>query len=155
MKKTLDMKDIFRCMMEGGYQPEFEKTHILFGLDGNISIVEYEEGILSIRVFFSIDIEAYDLFLEASNATMMDTFIVKPVVMEDMENIMFSCEIMCDTVKEFKKFFPRGVEKLTESLMMHKAEMKKLILSEKISSATIPAAEDTIMISSKGVKPLS
>ena len=142
-------------MMEEGYYPKFEKTHILFELDGNTAIVEYEDGIVSLRIFFSIEPEAYDLFLEASNAMMMDSYIVKPVVMDDMENIMFSLEMMCDNTREFRKFFTRAVSMLMEALMMHKAEMKKLILSEKVSSATISAAEDTILTSSKGHKPLS
>lgn len=117
--------------------------------------MEYEEGVLSIRIFFSIEEEAYDLFLEASNATMTETFLVKPAVLDDQKNIMFSCEILCDTVKEFRKFFPVGVSRLVEAVMMHKSEMKRLILEEKVSSATISAAEDTYIMSSKGVKPLS
>lgn len=155
MKKNLDMRSIFRCMMEDGYYPTFEKTHILFDLSDNTAVVEYEEGVLSVRIFFSIDEDAYDLFLEASNAVMMDTFMVKPAVLDDMKNIMFSCEIPCDTAKEFRKFFPRCIERLTETLMMHKAEMKRLILAENVSSATISAAEDTFIMSSKRLKPLS
>lgn len=155
MKNRLDMRSIFRCMMEEGYYPTYEKTHILFNIADNTAVVEYEEGVLSIRLFFSIEEEAYDLFLEASNATMTETFLVKPAVLDDMKNIMFSCEILCDTVKEFRKFFPVGVERLTEAVMMHKSEMKRLILAEKVSSATISAAEDTYVMSSKGAKPLS
>ena len=152
---SLNMKGIFRCMMEEGYYPTYEKTHILFDIDDNTAVVEYEEGVLSIRIFFSIEEEAYDLFLEASNATMTETFLVKPAVLDDQKNIMFSCEILCDTVKEFRKFFPVGVSRLVEAVMMHKSEMKRLILEEKVSSATISAAEDTYIMSSKGVKPLS
>ena len=155
MNSRLDMRSIFRCMMEGGYYPTYEKTHILFNIDDNTAVVEYEEGVLSIRLFFSIEEEAYDLFLEASNATMTETFMVKPAILDDMKNIMFSCEILCDTVKEFRKFFPIGVERLTEAVMMHKSEMKRLILAEKVSSAAISASEDTYIMSSKGLKPLS
>ena len=109
-------------MMEGGYNPTYEKTHILFSIDDNTAVVEYEEGVLSIRLFFSIEEDAYDLFLEASNATMTETFMVKPAVLDDMKNIMFSCEILCDTEREFRKFFPRGIERLNETIMLHKAE---------------------------------
>ena len=149
------MRSIFRCMMEDGYYPTYEKRHILFEIGDNTAVLEYEEGILAVRIFFSIDEEAYDLFLEASNATMMDTFMVKPAILDDMKNIMFSCEIPCDTAKEFRKFLPRCIERLTEALMMHKAEMKRLLIAENVSSATISAAEDTYMMSSKGIKPLS
>lgn len=155
MKSRFDMRSIFRCMMEDGYYPSYENTHILFKIEDNTAVVEYEEGILSVRIFFSIEEEAYDLFLEASNATMTESFLVKPAILDDMQNIMFSCEILCDTQKEFRKFFPKAIERMKEAVMLHKAEMKKLILAEKISSATISAAEDTIILSSKGTKPLS
>lgn len=141
-RSTLNMRSIFRCMMEEGYYPTFEKTHIQFGIDDNIGVVEYEENILSIRLFFSIEEEVYDLFLEASNAAMMETYIVKPVILDDMKNIMFSCEIMCDTLREFRKFLPRGIERLNEALMMHKAEMKKLLLAEGVAGTAIPATDD-------------
>ena len=93
------MRVIFRCMMEEGYYPSYENTHILFNVEDNVAVLEYEEDILSIRIFFSIDEDAYDLFLEASNAAMFESYIVKPVIMDNMENIMFSCEILCDTAK--------------------------------------------------------
>ena len=41
---SLTMRSIFRCMMEEGYYPEYEKTHILFGMDSDTAVVEYEEG---------------------------------------------------------------------------------------------------------------
>ena len=73
---------------------------------------------------------------------MMETYIVKPVILDDMKNIMFSCEIMCDTLREFRKFLPRGIERLNEALMMHKAEMKKLLLAEGVAGTAIPATDD-------------
>ena len=142
MKTSLNMRSIFRCMMEGGYYPIFEKSHIVFGLDDNLAIVEYEEGILSVRLFFSIEKETYPLFLEAANETMMKAFIVKPVVLDDMKNLMFSCETMCDNVREFRKFFPRSIELLRESLKQHRKEMKRLLLTEELISKTVPAKDD-------------
>ncbi len=144
-KKTgssLNMTGIFRCMMEGGYYPIYEKTHIVFGLDDNLAIVEYEEGILSVRLFFSIDEETYPMFLEAANETMMKAFVVKPVVLDDMKNLMFSCEILCDSVREFKKFFPRSIGLLRDALKLHRTEMKRLILAQELASKTIPATDD-------------
>ena len=85
---SLNLRNIFKSMMEGGYYPVYERTHIQFGLDDNIAVLEYEEGILSIRLFFSIDEEAYDLFLEASNSMMLSTSLVKPAIMDDMQNIL-------------------------------------------------------------------
>ena len=85
-KKTADksqclcMMDIFRCMMEDGYYPSFEENHIQFDLDGNTAVVTYDEDILAVRVFFSIDEEEYGMFLEASNLTMLETYAVKPAV---------------------------------------------------------------------------
>ena len=158
MKKTghgsLNMRVIFRCMMEDGYYPTFEKTHILFNIDDNVAVVEYEDGILSIRIFFSIDEDAYDLFLEASNAAMLETFIVKPAVMDNMKNIMFSCEMMCGSLREFRKFFPQGIRYLKDAIAVHKSQMKRLIQAEKISSATISASEETYSFK-KGSKIVS
>ncbi len=157
MKKTgqgsLNMRIIFRCMMEDGYYPTYEKTHILFNIDDNVAVLEYEEDILSVRIFFSIDEDEYDLFLEASNASMLESFIVKPAIMDNMKNIMFSCEMMCGTLREFRKFFPRGIQYLKEAISVHKNQMKRLILAEKVSSATISAAED--IYPNKGTKIVS
>lgn len=154
-KGSLNMRSIFRCMMEQGYYPKYEKTHISFNIDENTAIVEYEEDVLSIRLFFSIDEDSYDLFLEASNSAMTESFIVKPAILDDMKHIMFSCEIMCDNIRELRKFFPRGIDRLKEAIDIHKAEMKKLIIAENVSSAAVSAAEDTFISSSKAVKPLS
>ena len=134
MKTSLNLTSIFRCMMEGGYYPIYEKTHIVFGLDDNLAVVEYEEGILSVRLFFGIEEDSYSLFLEASNSTMQKAFAVKPVVLDDMKNLMFSCEMLCGTVREFRKFFPRSLELLRRAMKLHRTEMKKLILAEELHS---------------------
>ena len=128
--------------MEGGYNPTYEKTHIVFGLDDNLAIVEYEEGILAVRLFFSIERDTYAMFLEAANETMMKEYIVKPVVLDDMKNLMFSCEIMCDNIRELRKFFPRSIELLRETLIRHRSEMKRLILNQELASKAIPATDD-------------
>ena len=145
----LSMRSMFRCMMEEGYYPTFEQTHIQFGLDDNIAVVEYEEGVLSVRLFFSIEEEAYEIFLEASNLMMIETFAVKPVILEDMKNIMFSCEMRCDNLREFRKNLPWAIEKLREGLNAHRSQMKKLILASELVSKTIPATDDPIAGSRK------
>lgn len=131
-------------MMEDGYYPTFEQTHIQFGIDDNIGVVEYEEGILSVRLFFSIEEDAYDLFLEASNMTMTETYAVKPAVLDDMQNIMFSCETFCDNVREFRKFLPRAIARLKEALIIHRGEMKKLVLANEVAHATIPVKDESV-----------
>lgn len=141
-KSTLTMRSMFRAMMEGGYYPQFNKTHILFNMDDNIAVVEYEECVMSVRLFFTIEEEAYELFLEASNSAMLETFAVKPVVMDDMKTIMFSCETLCDNLREFRKFLPRCIRLLEESLITHKAEMKKLVKAEENAAKKIPATDD-------------
>lgn len=138
----MSMRNIFRSMMEGGYYPTFENSHILFDIDDNIGVVEYEEGILSIRIFFTIEEDAFELFNSASNATMMESFIVKPVILDDMKSIMFSCETMCDTIKEFKKFFPKMIDHLQECISIHKSEMKKLILTQEATASTIQTEDN-------------
>ena len=136
------MRSIFRCMMEEGYYPVYEKSHIVFGIDDNLCVVEYEEGILSIRLFFSIDEDDFEFFLAAANGTMLQAYMVKPTVLDDMQNLMFSCEIMCDTVREFRKFFPRGIEMLKEAIRIHRKEMKKILYSNSFLTKRVPATED-------------
>lgn len=153
-KPSLNLRNIFRCMMEDGYYPVFEKTHIQFGMDDNIAVVEYDEGILAVRLFFSIEEEAYDLFLEASNSMMMYNWSVKAVILEDMKNIMFGCEIPCDNVREFRKFFPRCIEMLAEGLRSHKAEMRKMILADQVASTTIPATDEVTAVTGTGKRKI-
>lgn len=139
------MRTIFRCMMEAGYYPSFEDNYISFATkDNDIAVVEYEEGILSVRIFFSIEEDGYDMFLEASNLTMLQTPLVKTAILMDMENIMFSCEILCYTEGEFRKFFPQTVERLIEALQVHRKQMKKLIKATETAAAKIPATEDSM-----------
>ncbi len=142
IKTGLTMRSMFRAMMEGGYYPTFNKTHILFNIDDNVAVVEHEEGILSVRLFFTIDEDAYDLFLEASNAAMLETFAVKPAIMDDMKTIMFSCETLCDSIRQFRKFLPRCISLLEESLATHKEKMKKFVLEEEALSRRIPASDE-------------
>ena len=141
-QKTLTKLNMFKAMMEGGYYPYYNKTHIMFSHDDNPVIVEQANGILCLRMFFTIEEEAYDLFLEASNQTMLDTYIVKPVLMNDMKTIMFSCETFCDNIREFRKLFPRCIHLIDESIAAHRKEMKKLVLAEETVSKTIPASDE-------------
>ena len=140
--RSQQLRNIFRHMMENGYYPVYEQTHIQFDIDDNIAVVEYNEDIVSVRLFFSIDEDSYDLFLEASNMMMLKTYVIKPVILDDMTNIMFSGEFICDNMRDFKRQFPRIVGRLKEALNVHKAEMKKLIIASEVVSATIPATDD-------------
>ena len=141
---SLNLRSIFRCMMEDGYYPVYEQTHIQFGIEDNIAVVEYEEGILSVRLFFSIDEDMHDLFLEASNMTMLKTFIVKPAILDDMTNVMFSCELFCDNIRDFRRFFPRACDRVREALSAHKAEMKKFIMANEVANTALPARDETM-----------
>ena len=140
MKTGLNLKNICRYLMEEGYYPTYEKTHLIFNIDDNLAVLEYEEGIVSIRLFFSIDPEASEMFLNASNQMMMESFAVKATILEDGTNIMFSCEFICDTLNEFKRFFPKGHKMLREAVMIHKTEMKRLYLHAE--SQTIQTSAD-------------
>ena len=139
---SLSLKKIFRCMMEGGYHPYYESSHIIFELNDNLAIVEYEGNILSVRLFFSIEEEMAQSIINVSNIVMVESSLVKPAVLDDMKNLMFSCETMCDTVSEFRKFMPRSIDLLREALDQHKKEMKQLLLNEELASKTIPATDD-------------
>ena len=127
-KNGLSMKDIFRCMMEGGYHPYYESSHIIFELNDNLAIVEYEGNILSVRLFFSIEEEMAQSIINVSNIVMVESSLVKPAVLDDMKNLMFSCETMCENIRQFRSFFPKAIEKLDEALNIHRKEMKIKIL---------------------------
>lgn len=121
------MKHIFMYMMEEGYYPSYEITHILFEFEDNPAILEYTSGVLTIRIFFTIEEETFNIFLEASNSTMSETACVKPVVLEDRQTLMFSSETLCDNMRDFKKFLPRLLKNLKDALQVHKREMKNLL----------------------------
>lgn len=154
-KRTLTLRKIFRYLMENGYYPTYEKTHITYDIDGNIGILEYDEDILSIRLFFSIDKEEYDQFLEASNSCMLKSYIVKPAILEDSKTIMFSCENVCCTYRDFDRFFPKMMSLLRQSIKVHKEEMKQLLIADQIVKATLPATEDGFLEAGSVRKVLS
>lgn len=123
----MNLKSICRVMMEEGYYPQFEQNHILFNIDDNPATLEYENGIMTVRIFFSIDENSYEMFLKAGNATMSGTIGVKPVVLREREILMFSSETMCDTLREFRKFLPKSIELIRDAVTVHKHEMKSLL----------------------------
>ena len=131
-------------MMEGGYYPIFEDGFIRFTNEDNTAIVDYENGILSVRILFSIDPEEYDLFLEASNLAMQKTAAVKAVILMDMENIMFSCESFCYTESEFRKFFPLMVDCVNKALEAHRHQMRRLIHAVEAVAKKVPATDESI-----------
>lgn len=141
-KRDLAMRNIFRFMMENGYSPVYENDYITFDMDDNTSVVDYENGVLSVRTFFTIEEEGYDMFLEASNLSMLRSRMVKPVIMEDMTSIMFSCETLCENLSDIKRFLPKIVELCKEGLQVHKNEMKSLLKATEMLSRRMPAAEE-------------
>ena len=152
-KPGLNLTNVFKYMMEAGYNPSYEYTHIEFDFEGNIALVECENGFASVRIFFSIEPEECDMFVEASNLTMVNTYSVKPVVLDDRENIVFSCEFFCNNIRDFRRFFPRALDCLSEGVSTHKEEMQKIFLAGRRGKKTIPDMED--IISGIGRKILS
>lgn len=152
-KPGLSLTNVFKYMMESGYNPSYEYSHIQFDLEENIAVVECENGFASVRIFYSIEKEESDMFIQASNQTMINTYSVKPVVLEDRENIVFSCEFFCNNIRDFRRFFPRALDCLRDVLSTHKAEMKKIFLSATRETKPIPDTEE--FISGIGRKLLS
>ena len=138
---SITLKNIFMHMMENGYEPSFEENHIQFGIGEDTAVVQYEEGIMSVRLFYSIDEDEYDLFLEASNMTMLKTYAVKAAVLDNMTDLLFSCEFLCDDIRDFRRYLPMAVDMLKKALKIHKEEMRKLIIASGLVSTTIPAAD--------------
>lgn len=143
------MRKIFTHMMENGYSPQYEDGYILFDIEDNMSVLEYENGILTIRTFFTIDEEGYDMFLEASNFAMIKSFMIKPVIMEDMKSIMFSSETLCETLNDFKRFLPRLIEFSKKGLQIHKNEMRELLKATEILNQKMPANDDRVIETGK------
>lgn len=123
----MNIVSICRAMMEDGFYPHLEKNHVLFNIDDNLATLEYEAGIMTVRIFFSIDEDSYEMFLKAGNATMTGTIGVKPVVLGERKILMFSSETMCDTLKEFRKFLPKSIELIRDAVTVHRHEMKSLL----------------------------
>lgn len=129
VSSSLSLKKIYRCMMEQGYHPYYENTHIIFELDDNLAVVEYEGSILSVRLFFSIEEDMAQSIINVSNSVMTESVLVKPAVLDDKRNLMFSCETMCENIRQFKSFFPKTIGILKDTLYLHKKEMKIMIMT--------------------------
>lgn len=142
---SLTMRRIFTYMMENGYLPTFEDDYILFDINDNTSVLDYEDGVLTLRTFYTIDKEGYEIFLEASNYAMLKSSMIKPVIMEDMKSIMFSCETFCDNMGDFRRFFPRMVDYTEKGLEVHKNEMRELIKATEMMTRKIPAIDDQVV----------
>lgn len=143
--QSLLIRKIFTYMMENGYAPAYESGCILFDVNDNTSILEYENGILTLRTFFTIDEDGYDIFLEASNSAMVKSYMVKPVIMEDMKSIMFSCETFCSSLRDFKRFFPKMIEYSVKGLQVHKNEMRMLLDATDMLGQQMPAIDEQVI----------
>lgn len=141
---SLILTSMFKFMMEKGYNPSFESGSIQFKLGDDIAVVEYNKGITSVRLFYTIDEDEYDLFLEASNMAMLKSYATKIAVLDNMTDLMFSCEFPCENIRDFKRFLPKSVDLLTDALKTHKEEMRRLIIASGVVSATIPATDSSM-----------
>ena len=126
-RSSLNYTGIFQYLMEEGYFPRFELTHILFEYEDNTAMLEYKDRIMCLRIFFSIDEETSILLILGSNSVMAYTKGVKAVVLNDEDTIMFSAEFMCDNIREFRKFFPIALHNLSHALAEHKNTMKEIL----------------------------
>lgn len=127
--------------MEEGYHPSYETSHIIFELGDNLAVVEYENSILSVRLFFTIEEEMAQAIINVSNSVMTESQMVKPTVLDDMKNLMFSCETMCENIRQFKSFFPKAIELLDEALSIHRKEMKIMILHKSVLNQDLDSHE--------------
>lgn len=127
--------------MEEGYHPSYETSHIIFELGDNLAVVEYENSILSVRLFFTIEEEMAQAIINVSNSVMTESQMVKPTVLDDMKNLMFSCETMCENIRQFRSFFPKAIELLEEALSIHRKEMKIMILHKSVLNQDLDSHE--------------
>ncbi|MBO5418673.1 MAG: hypothetical protein J6A22_01190 [Bacteroidales bacterium] len=120
------IRSLCRCLMEEGYHPNLEDGYVSVYLNDNVYILEYGEGIVSVMLFFSVDEEACFSFMQASNVMHLKCTTVKAVMLDDNESLMFRSEFFCNTVRQFRKFFPRSIEMLDDAVTVHRMEMKNL-----------------------------
>ena len=118
MNTSLSLIDICRCMMEDGYYPIYRKTYITFSIGDDTAVLEYNQGILTLKIFFSIDDEYAALLLTAANTIMQSSPTIKSLMDEDGKNITFSCETFCNTKRDFRKFLPSMISKLQEAIVL-------------------------------------
>ena len=104
-------------------------------------MVEYEKSILSVRLFFTIEEEMAQTIINVSNSVMTESQMVKPTVLDDMKNLMFSCETMCENIRQFRSFFPKAIELLNEALSIHRKEMKIMILHKSVLNQDLDSHE--------------
>ena len=65
--------------------------------------------------------------------------------MEDMKSIMFSCETFCQTMGDFKRFFPLMLEYMRKGMSVHKGEMKELLKAVEMLSYKKPATDEQVV----------
>ena len=123
----------------------FQKTECIAEAGTPVSRILNENGILTLRTFFTIDEDGYDIFLEASNSAMVKSYMVKPVIMEDMKSIMFSCETFCSSLRDFKRFFPKMIEYSVKGLQVHKNEMRMLLEATDMLGQQMPAIDEQVI----------
>ena len=118
MNTSLSLIDICRCMMEDGYYPVYRKTYITFSIGDDTAVLEYNQGILTLKIFFSIDDEYAALLLTAANTIMQSSPTIKSLMDEDGKNITFSCETFCTSKRDFRKILPAMISRLQEALVL-------------------------------------
>ena len=70
-------------MMEDGYYPVYRKTYITFSIGDDTAVLEYNQGILTLKIFFSIDDEYAALLLTAANTIMQSSPTIKSLMDEE------------------------------------------------------------------------
>lgn len=104
--------------MEDGYYPVYRKTYITFSIGDDTAVLEYNQGILTLKIFFSIDDEYAALLLTAANTIMQSSPTIKSLMDEDGKNIIFSCETFCTSKRDFRKILPAMISMLQEALVL-------------------------------------
>lgn len=150
------MRKIFAYLMENGYRPALEDSCMLLQANDNSFVLEHHDNTLTLRTFYAIEKDEYDLFLEASNMSMLDSFMIKPVIMDEGESLMFSCETFCVTFSDFRRFFPMMMEYMGKGIDAHKHYMNELLGMTELLGGKMPVSnEQVIRTGTMGSKLLS
>ena len=126
--EPINREAIMKVLQEEGLVPTIcEEGDIEFKINGTtLNITEGAKGLCSIRVFYSIEKDLFWKGLYAANIVNQTIVVVKTLLIEENETLIFSVESYCKTVESFREQFHTSLNILNYSIEQFREEMDKL-----------------------------
>lgn len=135
LRRKFGLASILRAFRKMGINPELEGNELRWDANGAKNIVRLVNGCqLQICREYVSDPELMPKFTAAASATMTQVFSAKIGAYHENEqtlNIYFATEMLCSSIKEFDKIYSASVDILNEAESRQKANLMRLIDSEK------------------------